>query len=455
MIALIISILFSGLFLSNPAASPPCDPPQIVYSTCGGGNVIINFQTTSPPSLLGFNFYRNGEFLEYLPHTGDSVYTHYFTNQPPGIHTYCITAVCDLAYNEYPGETIESEPDCEIVSCIYGFDLPFEENWNLGSFSTSDWVISSDNWIISVDTGNSAPSAVFEPEIPLTDYVESLESYYLNAFGMTEGYIFLGYDLYLSSADSSGTEHFIVQIWDHQSEEYSTVQDYSNQTGSFGWTRDTININAFSMNKVFRIRFVAQGENSSHIHYWGIDNISVYRECYPPPYSLGSYLLNDTCIVLEYNENDQRELVYIITYVQKDGEFIAMYSLSDPIPNPYCVNESGEYCFFMSAYWASESDICESGFTEPTCQQVNINSLDEMTNSPISVFYNPVYEIVSVESRESIDQLDIFDFSGRFVCSVSPGTAYFNKDLSHLKPGLYLIRIKISKQTVTRKLIIN
>jgi len=87
-------------------------------------------------------------------------------------------------------ETIESEPDCEIVSCIYGFDLPFEENWNLGSFSTSDWVISSDNWIISVDTGNSAPSAVFEPEIPLTDYVESLESYYLNAFGMTEGYIF-------------------------------------------------------------------------------------------------------------------------------------------------------------------------------------------------------------------------------------------------------------------------
>lgn len=447
--------LLGGLIFSTTTFSQSCDPPEIIHVYSSGGNVIIDFQTTSPFSLLGFNFYRDDEFLEYQPQTGDSVYTHYFTAQPPGIHDYCITSACEFANDGIPADTIESDPDCETVECIYGFELPFGENWDLGSFSTSDWEISSGNWIISSDTGNSPPSALFEPEIPLTDYNETLESYYLNAYGMTEGKIYLEYDLSLSSPDTSGTEHFLLQVWNHQSEEYATVKDYSNQAGSFGWTRDTVNIKDYSMGRIFKIRFVASGDNSSHINYWGIDNINVYRECDTLEGTLQSYLMNDTCIELEFIQNSLRYLEDIMTYVSKDGEFIGIYSNWDPIPNPYCVTESGEYCFYLSAVWASESDQCESKLSQPTCQQVIINNLEDVTPSTISFFLNPVNEFINVKSLESIDNIDVFDFAGRLVVSLTPGSSSFNFDISYLNPGFYLARITSRHQAITRKFKLN
>jgi len=453
---LIFSILLVGLIFFIPTASFPCDPPQIINTTSNGGTVFINFQTTATPTLQGFNFYRDDEFLEFLPHTGDTVYIFYFTNQPPGDHNYCITSICNITNHEYPAETIESEPDCEIIGCFYGFNLPFEETWNLSTFSASDWEISSDNWIISADTGNNPPAAVFDPEITLIDYTESLESYYLNAYGMTEGHIFLEYDLSLSSNINSGTEHFLVQVWDHQSESYSTVKDFTNQDGSFGWIRDTIDIRPYSMNKVFRIRFLVQGENTSYIDYWGIDNIRIYRECYPLDITIDSYLLNDTCIVLEMNNNDIRDLIDILIYVYRNEDLIAIYSSVFPMPDPYCVDEPGLYCFYLTAIWESETDQCESNFSEPTCEQVIINSLkDEQINPTITVFFNPDFNILNVESVEPIEKVNIYDTSGRFVFSVSPGNRIFNIDMSHLKPGLYLVGIKSSMLTFTRKLFIN
>jgi hypothetical protein len=451
----VIILILAGLVIfAAPAISQPCNPPEIVQVYSSGGNVIIDFQTPSPPSLLGFNFYRDDLFLEYQPHTGDSVYTHYFTAQPPGFHIYCITSLCELAIDGLPADTTESDPTCETVECIYGFDLPFGENWSLGSFETSNWEISSGQWIISADTGISPPSALFQPEMPVTDYNETLESYYLNAYGMTEGKIYLEYDLSLSCQDTSGTEHIQIQAWDHESQQYSIVKDYSNQAGSFSWTRDTIDINGYSMGRVFRVRFVATGNNSAHINYWGIDNINVYRKCDTLPGNLQSYLLNDTCIELEFIQNSQRYLEFI-TYVSKDGEIIGAYSSNFPIPNPYCVNESGEYCFFMAYIWTSESDQCESDFTTPTCQQVIISDLGDLTFAPISFFYNPVNELIHVESREPINKMDIFDFSGRLVVSDPSGSNIVNLDVSYLGPGFYLARITYGHQTITRKFKLN
>lgn len=451
----ILLILPGLIFLSMASFSQPCDPPEITQIYSNGGNVIIDFQASLTPTLLGFNFYRDNEFLEYQPQAGDSVYTHYFTAQPPGIHDYCITSACESAIDMLRGDTTESAVVCESVECIYGFDLPFEENWGPGSFSLNDWEISSDNWLISADTGNSPPAALFEPIDQMTDYEETLESYYLNAYGMTEGKIYLAYDIHLSSAQNSGTEHFLVQVWNHESEMYDTVLEYNNLQGSFGWHRDTINIKAFSMGKVFRIRFVATGENSSYINYWGIDNISIYRKCDIPEGTLESNLVNDTCIELEFIPNSQRELVDITTYVQKDDVIIAIYSNWFPMPNPYCVSEPGEYCFFMSYLWASESDMCESEFTGPTCQQVIINKLENKKSSRVSFFYDSMNEIIHVESIESVDKIDVFDLSGRLVDFKVPGSTSCTLDVSHMIPGFYLARMTGQRQTVTRKFIVN
>lgn len=413
---------------------------------------MIQFETEVSPSIQGFNFYRDNEFIEFLPYTGDSVYTHFLVYQSPGEHDYCITTLCTVSTLEMVSETIESDPACEAVGCYYGFDLPFDEDWEPGSFSLNDWEISSADWLISEDTGNNPPAALFEPDAPLNDYSESLESYYLNAYGMTEGHIYLEFDISLSSIGNSGTEHLLVQVWDHLSESYSTVKDFTNQDGSFGWIRDTIDIRPYSMNKVFRIRFLAQGENTSYIDYWGIDNIRIYRECTLPDITLDSYLLNDTCIMLEINYNQKIELVDYLIYVEKDGQFIMFYSGSDPIPNPYCVDESGLYCFYMTAIWESETDQCESNFSEPACEQVIINSLND-EKSPVDISCRIEDDFLWIVSTGTIERLDIYDLAGRKMLSATPGTGSFIQNLSHFKSGPYVIRANSSDKNFIKKLI--
>jgi hypothetical protein len=138
------AILFAFVFgLTSVAYS--CEPPQILSITCNGGNVMIQFETEVSPSILGFNFYCDDEFIEFLPYAGDSVYNHFLVYQSPGNHIYCITTLCTVATLDKYAETIESDPDCEAVGCFYGFDLPFEEDWAQGSFSLNDWEISSAN----------------------------------------------------------------------------------------------------------------------------------------------------------------------------------------------------------------------------------------------------------------------------------------------------------------------
>ena len=411
------------------------------------------FQAIPNDSLIGFNIYRDDELIDQLYPSSDSVYTRVFPDQPLGDHNYCVTSICNAPFQAGPDEEIESEPDCEIEGCYYGFDLPFYEDWSLGSFSINDWEISSENWIISDTEGNNPPSAMFAPSENLVNYDETLESYYLMAYGMTEGHIFLTYDLSLSSVNASGTEHFLVQVWDHITEIFSTVKDFSNQNGSFGWIADTIDIRPYAMNKVFKIRFVVQGENATDIISWGIDNISVYRECEAPPYQLESHLVSDTCILLEIFEKSWRDLVDVIIYVTRNGDLVGMYSSNFPMPNPYCVQESGEYCFWMSWIWESESDQCESELIGPTCQQVVINIVEE-GNSIISLFYIDDYDLCRIESEEVIDCLELFDLSGRLIKTDFPCTNNFQIDLSDYLPGIYLFRILTSKGLITRKLFV-
>jgi len=73
-----------------------------------------------------------------------------------------------------------------------------------------------------------------------------------------------------------------VQVWNWDSQEWSTVAEYSNADGDFDWTPEHLNIKSYAMDKVFKIRFHAMGVNSIDILSWFVDNIHVYRTCDAP-----------------------------------------------------------------------------------------------------------------------------------------------------------------------------
>lgn len=239
-----------------------------------------------PENLLGYNIYRDGAFVAYKLHEppGEYVPQGYVDEDLwPGHYEYTITAVYDLAPYGYPGETGESmeEGPAEIISYSC-FDLEFLETWAIGNFEINNWITDSANWLVNSQVGNSSPAAEFSRDPVLTDYEASLTSFPLCAAGMTEGKIWLDFDLKLDAVQPTGEELIQVQIWNWESGEWYTVAQYSNSEGSFDWTSEHINIKAQAMNQLFKIRFHATGTNSASILGWFIDNIDVYRACDGP-----------------------------------------------------------------------------------------------------------------------------------------------------------------------------
>jgi hypothetical protein len=236
-----------------------------------------------PENLLGYNVYRDMEFVGYTAHTPEGEYVpqgYVEENLQPGIYQYSVTAVYDLAPYGFPGETGESmhEGPAEVI-VEYCYDLEFLETWSMGNFDNNNWLTDGANWTINGQEGNAMPAAEFTWDPILTDYAVTLESYPMCAYGMTEGIIWLDFDLKLDAVQPTGEELLNVQIWNWDSQDWATVATYSNADGSFDWMPEHLNIRAQAINKVFRVRFQAAGVNSINILSWFVDNIHIYRTC--------------------------------------------------------------------------------------------------------------------------------------------------------------------------------
>lgn len=229
-----------------------------------------------PVVLMGYYIYADSVFIDNVSVTdpaGTIDYILDFTTLPPGNYTFCATAV----YNEWI-----SDSACDTAIVIYGTELPFLEDWSSGSFATLRWTTNSDHWVINSGEGNPAPTVSFQGEPGLANYEAVLESYPCNSVGMTEGMIWLDYNLKLDAIQSTGVEMLQVQVWNWQTQVWYTVTEYNNYDGSFSWASERVDIKSNAMNNVFKVRFLATGENSAVISSWSIDNIHIYRYCYPP-----------------------------------------------------------------------------------------------------------------------------------------------------------------------------
>jgi hypothetical protein len=255
-----------------------------------------------PDNLLGYNIYKDDVFLDYLAHLGDDEPQVYIdSNNLPGFYNYEISGIYDLEPYGFPGDTGESmrtQPINIIVD--YCSELPFSEKWDSGSFIGNNWQVLGPDWMINGNEGNEMPSACFSPDTVLENYSSVLMSYPFCGIGLTEGRIWLDFDLQLSSLKSSGTETIKVQVWDWIIREWKTLAMFTNKQGNFQWTAEHINLSRYALNKVFRIRFVTSGILSSDIESWCIDNISVYRECLGPTNLSASLDPENTAIILTW-----------------------------------------------------------------------------------------------------------------------------------------------------------
>ena len=76
-----------------------------------------------------------------------------------------------------------------------------------------------------------------------------------------------------------------------------------------------------------------------------------------------------------------------------------------------------------------------------------------LTESSFSVYPNPVQNTLNVSAGVSVDQISIFDLTGREVLRAAPNASAFSLDVANLNKGLYLVSLKAGDKEITTKLV--
>ena len=253
-----------------------------------------------PDGLLRFKVYQNGEWISDIPYKGEEAFdTINYTVSPidPACYTFAVSAVYNLGIFGFPGEEGETiRISTDTICVVWGYGIPFFEDWNEGSFSFNGWRLDGNGWIVNTGEGFPEPAAEFNSDmlIGMNDYSSTLTSNPFKGNLLTEGEIFVDFNVKLDNINTTANETLLLEISVDAGKTWDSIAGYSNAEGSFDYEEGFrhIKITEFALGKIFHLRFNATGKNASDIQSWFIDNIQIYRICESPTELEGTYFWN-------------------------------------------------------------------------------------------------------------------------------------------------------------------
>lgn len=463
---------------------------------------IANYNTTPgliPDGLTSFNIYQNGVNIANIPYQNelpDELITHIVEPLDAGSYLFCVDAVYELTNYGFPGDYSESQKICgDSVTVVWGSIIPYFANWDDGTFG--GWTLNEnpDNWLINTDEGNPAPSAQFFWDPILEgDYSSTLTSDPIIVDSITEGDIYLDFDLKLVDVNSTGDEKLLVEVFNGSS--WNQVVEFANN-GKSDFNTNHINISNYCGGSIIKVRFNVTGQNSHDIESWFIDNISITRQCNSPQSLTGEYIWNsedelgiELCweapdtIGKSYGsfKNEETKMDFannsrnidgfnIYRKEQESGNYM-LYDIVDlqPGQNSYCyfdaypnVSTQVGYYYQVTANYSSNVDVCESlpalslEIPEDDFVYVFVTGTNPLNlKSQLKVFPVPANYILNVSSSDPIIRVSLTNYTGQIVFE---GNYYSDTELQlktgSYPSGVYLIKIETEKETSIRKIIIN
>ncbi|NVO21063.1 MAG: carboxypeptidase regulatory-like domain-containing protein [Bacteroidetes bacterium] len=317
----------------------------------------------APPStsLVRYNLYRDGDFSAPVAQIPATELTYWDTGLDPQQYCYDISAVYDLTSFGFPGQFGESVKEGTACANVhFGKPLPFFEDWTSGTFSLNEWT-ADPNWVLEGQVGNPMPSAKFKWDPLLNDYTSSLTSTYLDAevINTTTPYkLWMDFDLKLDDRTSSTNEKLSIEVSSDGGATWAKVGEVANN-GNMDWTAEHIDITTKAKNKVFQVRFNANGTFSGDIFYWYVDNIHIYAGyIFNPPINL----------VTEKQGNPQNDIKLtwgppagggtIVTYVIDDNSAENGWAINPGyeswLGNEFAVTDAG-VLQSLDVYWQANA----------------------------------------------------------------------------------------------------
>ena len=246
--------------------------------------------------LKGYNVYRENAVIKTIM-SADTLW-YYDYNLNPGLYHYDVKALYDLtawgiATPPAPfGESLMNTAGIQGVTLTCGAPLPFYEPWEY-DYLYHNWVFpagASSHWSVNTSGGNPAPEVDFTWQPAITGYSQSITSEVIDPTNWSCAGLWLDFDVKLLDQNATGKEKLTVDLY-YDAAWHQKLELASN--GSTGWEKKHLSIQQVK-GKPFRMRFTANGMNSSDIRHWYLDNIHAYGICNAPTHLQGWRELGQT-----------------------------------------------------------------------------------------------------------------------------------------------------------------
>lgn len=88
------------------------------------------------------------------------------------------------------------------------------------------------------------------------------------------------------------------------------------------------------------------------------------------------------------------------------------------------------------------------------CKTLEIVGIDNLQNSEFTIYPNPVLDRLTLKNPDlSVEKIIVFDLQGKMVYNQQVNSTEYTIDVSHFKPGVYLMRLISGSSSVTRKIV--
>jgi hypothetical protein len=111
-------------------------------------------------------------------------------------------------------------------------------------------------------------------------------------------------------------------------------------------------------------------------------------------------------------------------------------------------------CYMVTDLYAKNEDTCESSYSNESCvQPVSIFEEDE-DGSRLIVYPNPAHDRLYLEMQESMEEVQLLDMTGRVLYKKDKASDKLIIPVDSFEAGIYLIKVMVKEELVTRKILI-
>jgi len=168
-----------------------------------------------------------------------------------------------------------------------------------------------------------------------------------------------------------------------------------------------------------------------------------------PPLNL-QYVLDEDDLKLLWDSPSTKTLqTYNIYYSENMGDFSIVANIDADVLE-YITEEPGQgiHRYYVTA-------VYDDGESVPSnvIEFVLVGLTDEEFVD-IEVYPNPTFDLLNINSSIDIEQIEVYDFTGKLIKSLSTENKSVQIDVKDIKSGFYLIKIKTSTRILYQRIII-